>query len=48
MRTQYGEVKDRYKVVYECDSDNSAAAVKVGVRRPGVTVALFPDRRSDR
>ena len=48
MRTQYGEVKDRYKVVYECDSDNAAAAVKVGVRRPGVTVALFPDRRSDR
>ncbi len=46
MRTQYQEVKDRYKVVYQCESDDPAGAIRVGVSRSDVTVALFPNRRT--
>ena len=48
MQTQYEEVKDRYRVVYECNPDDPAAAVSVGVTRQDVTVALFPNRRISR
>ena len=48
MRTQYQEVKDRYKVVYQCESDDPASAIRVGVIRSDVTVALFPNRRTSR
>jgi len=48
MRTQYQEVKDRYKVVYQYESDDPAGAIRVGVSRSDATVALFTNRRTSR
>lgn len=45
MGAQHQAVKDRYRVVFECDPDNPAAGVGAGVNRAGVAVNLFPNRR---
>ena len=47
MGAQFMEVRDRYRVVFECDPDNPAAGIAAGVQRPGVNVRLFPNRRTD-
>ena len=47
MATQYETVKDRYRLVFECDPDNPAAGIAAGVMRPAVAVRLFPNRRVD-
>ena len=48
MAAQHDAVKDRYRLVYECDPDNPTAGIGAGVSRPAVAVRLFPDRRTDR
>ena len=47
MGAQHETVKDRYRIVFECEPDNPAAGIAAGVERPGVTVRLFPNRRTD-
>ena len=47
MGAQHEAVKDRYRIVFECDPDNPAAGIAAGVQRPGVSVRLFPNRRTD-
>lgn len=47
MGAQHEAVKDRYRVVFECDPDNPAAGIAAGVMRPAVAVRLFPNRRLD-
>ena len=48
MGAQSDEVKDRYRVVYECEDYTSAGEVRAGVSRPDLTLRLFRDRRPDR
>ena len=45
MGAHYDEVKGRLRLVFECESDSSSAGMSARVQRPGLTVALFPDRR---
>lgn len=47
MGAQYETVKDRYRVVFECEPDNPAAGIAAGVSRAAVGVRLFPNRRTD-
>ena len=47
MGEQFDAVKDRYRVVFECEPDNPAAGIAAGVNRAGVAVQLFPTRRTD-
>lgn len=47
MGAQYEMVKDRYRVVFECEPDNPAAGIAAGVSRAAVGVRLFPNRRID-
>ena len=47
MGAQHEAVKERYRIVFECDPDNPAAGVAAGVNRPAVGVRLFPNRRTD-
>ena len=47
MGAQYETVKDRYRVLFECDPDNPAAGIAAGVSRAAVGVRLFPNRRTD-
>ena len=47
MGAQHAAVKDRYRIVFECEPDNPAAGIAAGVERPGVAVRLFPNRRTD-
>ena len=46
MGEQYDEVKDRYRVVFECDDDDPRR-VWTRVNRPAVAVRVFPDRRTE-
>ena len=48
MGAQHEAVKNRYRVVYECEPDNPTGGIGAGVNRPAVAVRLFPDRRTDR
>ena len=48
MAAQHEAVRNRYRVVFECDPDNPTAGIAAGVSRPAVAVRLFPDRRTDR
>ena len=48
MGAQHEAVKNRYRVVFECEPDNPTAGIAAGVSRPAVAVGLFPDRRTDR
>ena len=48
MAAHYDEAKNRYRVVFECDPDNSLAPIKMRVARPAVDVRLFADRRASR
>ena len=48
MAAQFEAVKNRYRVVYECEPDNPTAGIGAGVSRAAVAVGLFPDRRTDR
>ena len=45
MGAHYDEVKDRLRLVFECEDDTSGAGMSVRVQRQGLTVSLFPDRR---
>ena len=45
MGAHYDEVKDRVRMVLECESDSPGAAVSVRVDRPGLNVSVFSDRR---
>ncbi len=45
MGAHYDEVKNRYRVVFECDPDNPQAQIGLRVDRPAVGVRLFADRR---
>lgn len=47
MGAQYETVKDRYRIVFECEPDNPAAGIAAGVSRAAVGVRLFPNRRTD-
>ena len=47
MGAQHEAVKDRYRIVFECEPDNPAAGIAAGVERPGVAVRLFPNRNTD-
>lgn len=47
MGAQYETVKDRYRIVFECEPDNPAAGIAAGVNRAAVGVRLFPNRRTD-
>ena len=47
MGAQHAAVKDRYRVVFECEPDNPAAGIGAGVNRAGVSVNLFANRRTD-
>lgn len=48
MGEHHRTVQDRYRVVYECDSDNAGGSISAGVLRPDVLVRLYPDRRLQR
>ena len=45
MSAQYDELKNRYRVVYECEPDNPQVPISVQLSRPAVGVRLFADRR---
>ncbi len=45
MGEHHGAVRDRYRVVYECEPDNASGSISAGVSRPNVLVRLYPDRR---
>lgn len=47
MGAQYETVKDRYRIVFECEPDNPAAGIAAGISRAAVGVRLFPNRRTD-
>lgn len=44
---QYEVIKDRYRVVYECDDDQPTQIRASVNRQPAVGVSLFPDRRTE-
>ena len=46
MSAQYDEVKNRYRVVFECEPDNPQVPISVAVSRPAVGVRLFANRRA--
>ena len=45
MGEHHGAVRDRYRVVYECEPDNASGSISAGVSRANVLVRLYPDRR---
>ena len=46
MSAHYDEVKNRYRVVFECEPDAPQVPIEVEVSRPAVAVRLFADRRA--
>ena len=46
MSAHYDEVKNRYRVVFECEPDDPQAPISVKVTRPAVAVRLFANRRA--
>ena len=48
MGTHYEDMKERYRMVYECENAPTAGNVQVGVSRPEVALRLFLDRQMDR
>ena len=46
MSAHYDEVKNRYRVVFECEPDDPQVPITVKVTRPAVAVRLFADRRA--
>ena len=45
MGAHYDEVKNRYRVIFECEPDNPQAQISLRVDRQAVDVRLFADRR---
>ena len=45
MATQYDELKNRYRVVYECEPEQPGVPLQVGLSRMGLAIRLFADRR---
>ena len=46
MGAQYEEVRNRYRVIFECDDDNPRR-VRTSVTRPAVAVRVFADRGTE-
>ena len=46
MSAHYDEVKNRYRVVFECEPDDPQVPITVEVTRPAVGVRLFANRRA--
>ena len=44
---QYEAVKDRYRVVFECDDDRPTQIRASVTRQPAVGVNVFPGRRAE-
>ena len=46
MTAHYDEVKNRYRVTFECEPDNPQGSISVALRRPLMDVRLFANRHA--